>query len=97
MQIPIWKVQFKKYLSKTSLATYFLANYLLSFFFFILSYFIIYTQLLLALSLNSPLKVVGKSTWVKESKPLAANTGITIPGRKKQHSPNVILKTGGNL
>ena len=85
MQIPIWKVQFKKYLSKTSLATYFLANYLLSFF-FILSYFIIYSQ-----------KVVGKSTWVKESKPLAANTGITIPGRKKQHSPNVILKTEGNL
>ena len=36
MQIPIWKVQFKKYLSKTSLATYFLANYLLSFFFFYL-------------------------------------------------------------
>ena len=96
MQIPIWKVQFKKYLSKTSLATYFLANYLLSFF-FILSYFIIYTQLLLALSLNSPLKTVGKSTGVKESKPLAANTGITIPGRKKQHSPNVILKTEDNL
>ena len=96
MQIPIWKVQFKKYLSKTSLATYFLANYLLSFF-FILPYFIIYAQLLLALSLNFPLKTVGKSTWVKESKLLAANTGITIPGRKKQHSPNEILKTEGNL
>ena len=46
MQIPIWKVQFKKYLSKTSLAAYFLANYLLSFFFYLTLLHHLYTAAL---------------------------------------------------
>ena len=94
MQIPIWKVQFKKYLSKTSLLFSKLPPQF--FFFYLILLHHLYTAALGSIP-ELPLKTVGKSTWVKESKPLAANTGITIPGGKKQHSPNVILKTEGNL